>query len=267
MGIARSKSGVVHSDSENPFLPPGKDAPAVVWRTFFPLHQLPPLPARGDGYWSEPWCGIIFVGFLCFVFISTTTNMASSQPDESYTKIYVSLIWLWAGIATFSTTYLICGGAGEIVRSESNCYPIPGEVLKRLQMKEQNLPAMQNITEGKSNYCVRCFLWRSEQSDGSRPHHCNTCQRCYVGFDHHCAVFGRCIVKANMPCFAMNFVMLFAAILTTGCALVTSTPYHRERVHPPTYYDYYTYRTKPQGEDSAVTLMLENSTRVSYVLP
>lgn len=265
MGIALSKSVCFERDVGNVFVQnPGKDGLAVVWQQFFPLHLLPPLPGRGTGYWTEPWCGIVTVGLLCTVFVSGTMNLASSQPSEAYTSAYVNLIWLWATLAILSTSYIVFGGGGVINRSETNCYPIPDAVLKRLQKNEQQMTDMINIIDGQYSYCVRCFLWRKD--DFKKAHHCNTCQRCVRGFDHHCSVFGRCIAQANKLCFVMNFFALFAAILTVGAACVTSTPYHHEDVHVPFFFQDFAYTTV-QPLESDVASALESGNKASYVLP
>lgn len=46
------------------------------------------------------------------------------------------------------------------------------------------------------SFCIRC--------GGGRPagaHHCSTCDRCVLGFDHHCVYFNNCIGKLNYPFF------------------------------------------------------------------
>merc|ERR1712045_605794 len=122
-----------------------------------------------------------------------------------------------------SVLYLLMGGAGVIRRTAKVCYPMPPEVEEGL-LRNGNLTELDNI-EGPDNsetmgtYCVRCLVWRPPKKWMMDAHHCSTCQRCVKGFDHHCGVFGRCIVRGNMSCFALMLGMLPAGIVTTVLAL------------------------------------------------
>ena len=105
------------------------------------------------------------------------------------------LAWFFYSCAVAAMTLLsgiyLCD-PGVIVRSPETCLPLPEEVASRLAAG-QSLEGLGNIeADGDSGealtYCVRCCVWRPKKS-----HHCSTCQRCVVLFDHHCGVFGRCI--------------------------------------------------------------------------
>eukprot|EP00927_Polykrikos_kofoidii_P069246 TRINITY_DN64622_c0_g1_i1.p1 TRINITY_DN64622_c0_g1~~TRINITY_DN64622_c0_g1_i1.p1 ORF type:complete len:284 (-),score=34.81 TRINITY_DN64622_c0_g1_i1:52-834(-) len=240
MGAA---STVLSVDGDPLLALPASEAPVEEWLDAFPIAKLPPLPTRGDGYWSEPFTGILFVGFMAAALVSFTMGAAVTNvegPTDASTSDLlrawlamplIVMIWTCALVAVFCTAYILLASAGEIRRSERTCYPIPQEVGTRLR-SGLSCVGMENIqaSDGKSSYCVRCLVWR-ERGPQTRSHHCNVCQRCFSNFDHHCGVFGRCIVKANMPCFMANVVMLVVGVCIAGATLVTrvgSEPNHPE---------------------------------------
>jgi len=185
-----------------------------------PIDKLPPLPARGDGYWSEPIAGIFIVTCFSGVLVAMTFALCS-ESQSIFGNILRAAISCEAAIAFASVAYLLFAGAGVVKRSAKTCYPIPPEVEMRLKAYRR-LDTLTNI-EGKdgTSYCVRCLVWRPSKKEDA--HHCSICQRCVTGFDHHCGVFGRCIVSANMPCFSALLVMMVMGILTT-CVSVSMVP-------------------------------------------
>jgi len=189
---------------------PSVQASTHEWEAAIPISELPGLPKRATGYYTEPWCGICIVGSLSFALAVATTALGlRSHLSSVISTLGVGLIWTWALVAVVCTAYILFGGAGEIKRSPSTCYPIPQEIANAL-LARRSLTNMCNVqgTDGAS-FCVRCLLWRPSNS-----HHCNTCQRCVTGFDHHCGVFGRCIVNGNMPCFITLNAMMLAGFVT-----------------------------------------------------
>lgn len=196
----------------------------------FPLHMLPDLPARGDGYWSEPLLGAFVVTALCALFIGVT-NGVTAAGDADSASLRTILRWLVvveAFVAGSCVLYLLkLENAGQIQRSREACYPIPAEVEHNLREGTgcegmRNVPGAQGSSMHGRTYCVRCLVWRPPKAE--KPHHCNTCQRCVVGFDHHCGVFGRCIVNGNMPCFYTLIGMFFAGMGTTMAAVAAASP-------------------------------------------
>mmetsp|Transcript_10816 Transcript_10816/g.24740 ORF Transcript_10816/g.24740 Transcript_10816/m.24740 type:complete len:273 (-) Transcript_10816:117-935(-) len=206
-----------------PFLAlPRQNAPVEEWIAKLPIAAFPPLPARGEGYFFEPAVGIITIGVLVTSMVCAVFGCTSGGTlDPVLRAVLCGLILLWAIIAILSTAYILFAGASEVQRSPQNCYPIPEEVAMRLLEKNttegmRNVPRPPDHPEG-GTFCVRCLVWRPPKA-----HHCQTCQRCVTGFDHHCGFYGRCIVRGNMICFTLNFMMLLAGLLTTGVALCSS---------------------------------------------
>ena len=108
----------------------------------------------------------------------------------------------------------------------------------------ENIPSDR---EGGGTFCVRCYVWRPPAPpayDGKKfhsrteVHHCSTCQRCVVDFDHHCGVFGRCIAgdgfAGNMGYFKTILSMAAAGAIT--CIAATFVEFSVNppgRHHPP----------------------------------
>ncbi|CAK0808999.1 unnamed protein product [Prorocentrum cordatum] len=198
------------------------------------IKDLPGLQARGQDYYSQPFCGICVVGVLIALFVSCTRSAVADSAggyDWTLPNACVVAVFAEAGIAVFMVLYILFAGAGEIRRSPGTCYPIPPEVDQRLRRGEslQDMENVQANTERADHagmpdgtYCVRCLVWRPNV--GRKAHHCRTCGRCVVGFDHHCDVFGRCIVQGNMLCFNGLISMMVAGIVTTMLAVIASAP-------------------------------------------
>eukprot|EP00756_Hemistasia_phaeocysticola_P066618 Hpha_TRINITY_DN9356_c0_g2::TRINITY_DN9356_c0_g2_i1::g.26034::m.26034 len=197
-----------------------------------PLSQLPPIPPADGARCGEVCLGISVVSILVTLLVGMTFTV-SKPPQELEQKAWsrpwaIFGILLWATIAMLSLVRLVLGDMGEVRRGAKNTYPIPLQVAERIHAGKP-LRGMQNIPgEGGMTYCVRCLVWRPPRSDA---HHCSTCQRCTVGFDHHCGVFGRCIAwgpknglkfySGNMPFFLIILLMFAAGIVTFVFAAVT----------------------------------------------
>lgn len=197
-----------------------------------PLRELPPLPKRACGYWTEPILGLCVTLGLCFIFVRLVYIGAERPGPNSGGMLRLATVLIWAevALALSSVGYLLVGEAGVIHRSVRTCYPMPPEVEERLRMPgghaSRDLARMQNLlgpahSATHGSYCVRCLVWRPPgQSKKVQPHHCKTCQRCVKDFDHHCGVFGRCIVKGNMSCFSLLIGLVPAAFATAFIAAI-----------------------------------------------
>jgi len=176
------------------------------------LSNLPRLPARTQGYYTEPLYGALLVFGLCATLLQMVLGIADFEALSGSRAMEIAslLIWGFASAAVACTVYLIFGHAGEIKRSASTCYPIPDCVNDLLLASQPPAELAQNVAgPNGTSYCVRCLVWRPEKA-----HHCSVCNRCVVGFDHHCSTFGRCIVRDNMPCFVTLYAMLLAGSAT-----------------------------------------------------
>ena len=136
-------------------------------------------------------------------------------------------VLLEAVVALTCLVGILFGDPGVVRRTPTSTSPVPGQVDVYLRGDEGRRPRA-NLTDDEGfSYCVRCFVWRRGR-DGRRlrelgdcgdsfgrvncaPHHCSTCQRCVLYFDHHCGVFGRCIAGrgfgGNMGYFKVIIVM------------------------------------------------------------
>ncbi|CAE8590375.1 unnamed protein product [Polarella glacialis] len=184
-------------------------------------------------------CGLI-AG--CLTGTHTGASMMRGFVAPWLPAAFLVLIYLEAMVALLCLLGLMLGDPGVVERSEQTCLPIPAAVAECLQAGKP-MPTMENIMDGDRSYCVRCHVWRTTgevkvrrssrflaKCDGSlKPaedfHHCSTCQRCVVHFDHHCGVFGRCIAGCgfggNMGYFKVIIAMGGAGVATAGAAFTT----------------------------------------------
>jgi len=66
------------------------------------------------------------------------------------------------------------------------------------------------------NFCRTCRLWYK----GKHRWHCNSCNKCVVGFDHHCPYLGACIGSNNYGYFAaMLLTYLFTMSMGLGMSV------------------------------------------------
>eukprot|EP01062_Namystynia_karyoxenos_P036833 TRINITY_DN26827_c0_g1_i2.p1 TRINITY_DN26827_c0_g1~~TRINITY_DN26827_c0_g1_i2.p1 ORF type:complete len:247 (+),score=63.11 TRINITY_DN26827_c0_g1_i2:75-743(+) len=190
-----------------------------------PIHQLPPLPERGQRYRVEPFFAVCVVGTYVITFVVLVNLCVFLDGIEPLSgKVpALALIWTWAAIAVVSSAYILVGDPGEIKRGPDTCYPMPQEVRDRLLRKESltglgNLPGPEGHPK-LGSYCIRCLVWRPPTKRDSayrtldQSHHCSICQRCVTGFDHHCGVYGRCIAHRNMiPFYLVHAVWALGAL-------------------------------------------------------
>lgn len=189
------------------------------------METLPPPPKPNRALQRvEERRGILLVGSLIVAFVSITcVLMARPRVDVVASWVLIGAINAQAVFAIGCTLYVLFGDAGVIERSEETCLPIPPVVAERLAAGE-SLDGLANPVDDTGSYCVRCCVWR--RPGRGRAHHCSTCQRCVVTFDHHCGVFGRCIAgsfrhwRGNMPYFVLLIATGLVAAATTLSALV-----------------------------------------------
>jgi len=185
------------------------------------LPALPPLP-RPDygGRCRESTTGTTLVLVLTGVFVGVTcVSPRAASAEVAWTLII--LIVVQAAIALVCLAGLLFGDPGVVKRSPETCLPVPSDVAARLARGE-SMGGSPNLVDSGRSYCVRCFAWRP--STRPPPHHCSTCQRCVVYFDHHCGVFGRCIAGkgfgGNMGYFRVIIGMCITGFITTMAAVV-----------------------------------------------
>lgn len=191
-----------HACSESA-LERGQDDPRSRWscevEPDFDLNLLPPMPR--PAYFemaTQSLTGCLVVCAVTAMFLGTTyaVPLATDRLPPSLWWICFLLMHGEAAVAFVSLLGLLFASPGVIRRSPATCLPIPSEVAQRIKLN-RSTAGMANMVHGDRIYCVRCLVWRP--SDAGKVHHCNTCQRCVVEFDHHCGVFGRCIAGPN-PC-------------------------------------------------------------------
>lgn len=190
--------------------------------------DLPELPKAAYRQKQEArmGCGVVvtIIG-VCIMGTHSGVRLLSCKADGGYEWL-LPLVYLEAVVALVCLAGLMFDDPGVIERSAETCTPVPEEIAAKLRDKVPLARSMQNLTsetDGRT-YCVRCFVWRPPAPpayDGMRfddysahAHHCSTCQRCVVDFDHHCGVFGRCIAGKGL---SGNF-KYFSTIIVAGYA-------------------------------------------------
>eukprot|EP00443_Scrippsiella_acuminata_P032805 CAMPEP_0115354352 /NCGR_PEP_ID=MMETSP0270-20121206/98535_1 /TAXON_ID=71861 /ORGANISM="Scrippsiella trochoidea, Strain CCMP3099" /LENGTH=177 /DNA_ID=CAMNT_0002776669 /DNA_START=47 /DNA_END=576 /DNA_ORIENTATION=+ len=151
-----------------------------------PLGDLPPLPRRARGYWTQPLGGVTIVVLLSSLFVGMVHAMVAPARERHGSSICATialiLVWSEAAIATISMMVILFGGVGVIRRSEKTCYPIPPQVEERLRNR-RSLEDMINVSGAQGSqswgsYCVRCLVWRPPGNTLMyMPHHCSVCSR------------------------------------------------------------------------------------------
>ncbi len=188
------------------------------------IAQLPPMPRpRRAEQLGESTLGVFVVTVLVGLLVGVTHGIAVGPGTQNNNWLPLLFIYAEAALAYICLLGLLCADPGTIKRTRATCYPIPPDVAARLKSGEPLTDLAGNISRDGRSYCVRCLVWRDKSADsrfeGSHSiHHCSTCQRCVVDFDHHCGVFGRCIAgsgfSGNMKYFK-GILFCFAAGITT----------------------------------------------------
>ena len=178
-------------------------------------------------------CGIVvtIVG-VCVGATHGGVAMLACEP-QAWSWL-LPLVYAEALAALVCLAGLVFDDPGVVARSRDRCAPLPPLVVSKLRGAKvtlsENIPSDR---EGGGTFCVRCYVWRPPAPpayDGKKfhsrteVHHCSTCQRCVVDFDHHCGVFGRCIagkgLKGNFKYFSTIIVLGYAGAATATAALM-----------------------------------------------
>ena len=194
-----------------------KSPPTGSWAD---VYALPSLPTPDFcAMRSEACCGNSLVCFLIFLFVAPMQAYVNN-PDAVITpavRVWMFAIYAEAACAIVCLFGLMWGDPGTVKRTPDNCFPMPEIVAERLRTG-QSLSGVGNVHEDGRVFCIRCLVWRPEDSD---VHHCGTCQRCVEHFDHHCGVFGRCI--AGDGCGGnMGYFKTLILMGVLGCATCVS---------------------------------------------
>ncbi|KAJ8605545.1 hypothetical protein CTAYLR_000110 [Chrysophaeum taylorii] len=183
--------------------------------------ELPPLPEPDyERKWNESKHGVLNVLFIITIILVLTNFVVLNQrvgtlPVVARWVCFLS-IHAMAFLALLCLERVLRADPGVVERSDESCLPIPDSVRERL-IERRSLDDLRNLyldDETRGSYCVRCCVWRPPKR---RSHHCSTCQRCVVDFDHHCGFYGRCIAgtwrTGNMPYFFALILLAWASVL------------------------------------------------------
>ena len=188
--------------------------------TWADVYALPPLQTPDYcAMRGEACCGNTLVLFLIFLFVAPMQAFVSQMTTP---MTFAQTVWMGA-IYSEAVTAILClfglmwGDPGTVKRSPETSFPMPEIVAERLR-NGRSLEGVGNVNEDGRVYCIRCLVWRP---DDTETHHCATCQRCVTDFDHHCGVFGRCI--AGDGCGGnMGYFKTLILMGCLGCATCVS---------------------------------------------
>lgn len=200
----------------------------------------------------ESLCGITFVGLI----VSACVTAVSGAPNVFFQR----LVHIEAVIALICLAGILFGDPGVVHRTPDNVSPMPAEVEKRLRSGEALL-SLRNLHGEEGSYCVRCCVWRrprparchedercsllgffvrcangdpcgdDDDEPDAAPHHCSTCNRCVLYFDHHCGVFGRCIAGRGLGGNIGYFrTIIMMGVLGPICTMLSYQGYHTVHV-------------------------------------
>ncbi|KAJ1459063.1 DHHC palmitoyltransferase-domain-containing protein [Pelagophyceae sp. CCMP2097] len=186
------------------------------------LDDLPPMHAPDSRRMrAEASVGLKAVLFVIAVLLALTHGIAlnpsskvSGLPEGARIACLV-LIHLEAVMALICLERILRADPGVIRRGPETCRPVPHAVAERIS-SNRGLRELRNVDDPKRGvYCVRCLVWRPRDR---KAHHCSTCQRCVLDFDHHCGFFGRCIAgtatSGNLPWFFLIITFGYLGALT-----------------------------------------------------
>lgn len=184
---------------------------------------------------------IIAVLAACMYVFSLLGVDHTNLPD-GVARAFQMLIWIEAGLAMISFIGVHAKDPGIVQRSPSTCSPMPEEVARRLS-EGIEICSLGNVWDGQKSFCMRCLVWRDPASDpvqdegcraashdmcgfihcgtGSRAHHCSTCERCVLNFDHHCQVLGVCIAGQGFSGNVLFYHSLVAMGISGPATLLT----------------------------------------------
>ncbi|KAE9414321.1 hypothetical protein Angca_006189, partial [Angiostrongylus cantonensis] len=179
--------------------------------------------------------GLVY-SFYVYIYIVCGRFLQSPLQATFYLCVYSSLVFmaLWSlfssllvGMAKVPQNWAV---SPEIDAALKECTPFEnGRYLPEKSTNEQTMKQHRILTKvaaqlgvvqaecdqaGRNKYCYMCMSLKPD-----RAHHCSSCGRCVVKFDHHCPWINQCVNYTNYKQFLLY---IFYSTLTVVWFLITS---------------------------------------------
>lgn len=134
--------------------------------------------ARSHGYLMP----CLYFGFLLLFelifFLDASAKSPSVLADRAMAVLTIAQLTCYGLSARMDPGYVTSAVSSKLVQSGAFC-----------------------------EFCDRCQLWRP-----ARSHHCRTCKRCVMLFDHHCGWTDNCVGVRNLGWFISYLILCLACI-------------------------------------------------------
>eukprot|EP00124_Ichthyophonus_hoferi_P005572 Ihof_evm1s845 gene=Ihof_evmTU1s845 len=191
------------------------------------VHTKRPFWQRGSGFISNfvLWSPVAFTlclvmfGYLDFVIIICARLVTSTVRKVFYVVVVhlLNIMVLWSYVMAVITEPGVVPSKfavpeGEVIRDD-----VTGRVTEIMDTAKCSQPIFTVMSSGAPRLCLHCVLFKPDRS-----HHCFTCKRCVLRYDHHCPWIANCVGAANHRYF-WQFVTFTS--LTTIWYMATAAPF------------------------------------------
>ncbi|KAG5859835.1 DHHC palmitoyltransferase [Encephalitozoon hellem] len=187
-------------------------------------------------FWSEAFRVAVFIIYpalelyIYFVFVGLLCLEDTEFDSWAVFAVFVA----YHVIVTYKAMFYMKLFINEGVSTLEIFPDVPQEGYD-LKMKGMNKFVEEEVMKQsvtKIKLCSKCKTYKPP-----RAHHCGTCKRCYLRYDHHCALLNTCIGFHNYKFFyqfmVVNLISVIFFIMTISIYMILHTP--RTKIHRVNY--------------------------------